>query len=152
MSAGAKPQWEDNITDVDAANLNSMALGGNVFISPNGGLNFRVTALRFERVDFSAHSVTFVDFAAVVADQLIGASTTTRAYIDAAGALQTTTGAFPADAFPLAEIVTDISSITSIIDKRPEMAHKTPRYSFWTKLFRRLMPRTSTSSSKRLNG
>jgi len=116
MALGASVRQVDNATDLDAANLNSLDDGGNVYHSPNGGLNFRITAATLRLRDRR------FDFAEVVADQAATASVTTFVWIDQAGALATSITGFPAGPhIPLAEVASSGSAITGITDRRTRL-------------------------------
>jgi hypothetical protein len=117
MALGASVRQVDNATDLDAANLNTLDDGGNVYHSPNGGLNFRITAATLRLRDRR------FDFAEVVADQAATASVTTYVFVDQAGALATNVTGFPADAphIPLAEVASSGSAITGITDRRTRL-------------------------------
>lgn len=116
MALGAAARVVDNDTDLDAANLNELDDGCNVYHSPNGGLNFRVTAGSVRLKD------RFFAFAEVVADQAATVSVTTFVFLDQAGALQTNITGFPVEAhIPLAEVASSGSAITGITDRRARL-------------------------------
>lgn len=104
----------DGQTKLDAANLNGLDRGGNVFQSAIGGLKIDVTACRFAKHDPWA-VVTYAGATQVA----VTANQTNFVYLDTSGVLQISTSAFPGAAHvPLAEVVCDATGITSIVDRR----------------------------------
>lgn len=102
-------------TDLNAANLNSLDRGGNVWQSAAGGLLVDVSACRFVK---QTPSWTVVTYAGAVS-QALTASQTNYVYLDTSGNLTINTSGFPAGSHvPLAEVVTDLSTVTSITDRR----------------------------------
>jgi hypothetical protein len=122
MPAGAAHRFEDDVSQLSSANFNGLDVGGNVYVSPNGGLNVRVTALEYQRFDISAGTVTHVSYAGAATDQGVAASNTNYVFLDATGALTINQTSFPADSLRLAEVVTDATSITAITDRRPKLS------------------------------
>ena len=118
MALGAARRVVDNTTDLDALELNDLDDGGNVFHSPTGGLNFRVTKAQVWLQGPGAP--TLLAFAEVVADQSVNANQTTLVYLDQAGVLtkSDTLTTFPSSSVPLATIVSDGSTITAINNRR----------------------------------
>lgn len=116
MASGASHRFEDNVSDVDSVNLNTLDQGGNVYASPNGGLKVRITAIRglINNVE--------IDYAGAPTDQTMTDSATNYLWIDDAGLLQVNTTGFPVypgtKYFPLATVVCAAAAIVSIIDKR----------------------------------
>lgn len=117
MALGAATRIVDGDTDLDAAGLNPLDDGGNVYHSPTGGLNYRVTAATV------LLDGTRFDYAGLSSDQAVGASVTTFVYLDQAGVLTTNTTGFPASThIPLAEIASGGSAIVGITNRRPRLA------------------------------
>ena len=117
MALGASTRFIDNETDLDAAGLNTLDGGANVYHSPNGGLNYRVTA----------GSIWLAggrfDYAGAASDQAVNPSVTTYVFLDQAGALASNETGFPVTPHvPLAQVVSSGSAITSIVDRRPRLA------------------------------
>lgn len=116
MALGASTRFIDNTTDLDAAAMNTLDGGLNVYHSPNGGLNFRLTA---GTVWLSGKRT---EVAAVASDQAVSPSSTTYVFLDGDGSLTTNTTGFPTTThLPLAEITSDGSTITAIADRRPRI-------------------------------
>lgn len=121
MALGASKRIVDNETDLDAENINSLEIGLNVFLSPTGGLNWRVSAGTYWLVtDRGTVATAF----AATGDAAVSASVTTFVYLDIDGALQTSEVSFPsAPHYPMAEIASGGSAITTITDRRPKVVH-----------------------------
>ena len=118
MALGAATRQVELTTDLDAANLNALEDGGNVFHSPNGALNFRVSACEVWLKGPGA-PVLF-SFAEVTSDQTVTASKTTLIYLDQDGLLTKSDvlTAFPASSVPLATVTSDGATITAIANAR----------------------------------
>lgn len=118
MALGAATRTVDNTTNLDAANLNPLDDGLNVFHSPNAGLNFRVTAGKAWLMGVGAPSL--FSFAEVTGDQSVNAGATTLVYLDQAGVLTKSDvlTVFPQSSVPLATITSDGSTITAIANQR----------------------------------
>ena len=116
MATGAAHRFEDNASEVDSVNLNTLDQGGNVYASPNGGLNIRITAIRglINNVE--------IDYAGLGTDQGLTDSATNYLWLDSSGVLQLNTTGFPVypgvKYFPLATVVCAAAAIASIVDKR----------------------------------
>lgn len=119
MALGAATRIVDGESNLDAANLNPLDGGLNVYHSPNGGLNFRVTAGHVWLKRNGAP--TLFTYAGAASDQAVSPGTTTYVYLDQTGALQASSSisAFPAVSVPLAVVTSDGSAITAISDRRP---------------------------------
>lgn len=115
MATGASHQFEDTISEISAANLNSLGQGGNVYADPVGGLKIAVTAIRglINNVEIAYAGAT---------GQSVTGGTTNYVYLDSSGTLQINTSGFPSypstKYFPLATVVTSSVAITSIVDRR----------------------------------
>lgn len=105
--------------DLTSDNLNSLDAGLNVYASPAGGLNIRVSPGSYiADVDGVA---TRVDHAGQTSDLLLAGSATRYVFVNAAGVI-TAAAAWPAALhLPLAEVVTGVSTITSITDRRARL-------------------------------
>lgn len=118
MADGAVYRFEDNVaaSTLDAAKVNALDMGGNVYQSPNGGLNVRVTAIRglINNVE--------IDYAGAATDQALTANLTNYMYLNSSGVLTINTTGFPSypgtKYFPLAQVLCGAATITSITDKR----------------------------------
>lgn len=121
MPTGAAHRFSDTAPpaggNLTADNINSLDPGLNVYVSPNGGLNVRVTAGVIFVVTGGA--LTRSDNAGQASDITLSPSTTNYLFLNAAGVV-TVAAAFPATPhLPLASVVTSGSAVTSIADKRP---------------------------------
>ncbi len=118
MAAGASTRFVDGETpgsDLNAAHLNTLDQGGNVYQDPAGGCNVDVTAIN------GLINGVVINYAGVGATALTPSSTN-YLYISSAGALVINTTGFPSypttKYFPLATVVCGASTITSITDSR----------------------------------
>ncbi|KKN41352.1 hypothetical protein LCGC14_0724340 [marine sediment metagenome] len=118
MALGAAERVVDNDTDLDAANLNQLDDGLNIFHSPTGGLNFRVTAGHVWLKGVGAPDL--FSFAEVTVDQVLSPNVTTLVFLDQAGALTTsnTLTAFPSSSVPLAVVTTNGSTVEAVANRR----------------------------------
>lgn len=120
MATGAAHRFEDAVSPVSAANLNSLDRGGNVYVSSVGGLKVDVSPVRGV-----INSGAVISYAGA-SQQSVTGSTTNYLYLDATGALVINTSGFPtyssAKYYPLATVTTSSSGITAIADSR---------FSFW---------------------
>jgi len=121
VQTGAATRVVDLTTDLDAANLNDLDDGLNVYHSPNLGLNFRVTAGKVW-LDGTGMPTLFA-FAEVASDQTVTASKTTLVYLDQNGLLTKSDvlTEFPGWSIPLATITSDGSAITAIANERARL-------------------------------
>lgn len=123
MTDGASRRFVDNEDQLSASNLNSLDIGGNVYVSPNGGLNVRVTAMRLRNISVPENDI---DYAGAATDQAVTDSTTNYVYLLISGGTPTltiNTSGFPnyvsqQDFVPLATVVTSGGAVTSVNDKR----------------------------------
>ncbi len=105
---------------VDDVELNSIDIGGNVFQSPNGGLNIRVTAMAYLRL-ISVDLPTAVLFPEMTSDVGLAPSATNSIWLDTSNALNVGQSGFPTTAhLPLAEVITGGSTIDDFVDRRPK--------------------------------
>ena len=120
MPAGAAHRFVDGVENLTAANVNQLDQGANVYHSPDGGLNYRVSA---GRVWLQGPGVPVrFDYAGVATDQVLTPSVTTYLWIDNAGALASNETGWPeVPHVPLAEVVTDGSTVSSVTDRRPSL-------------------------------
>ena len=111
----------DNVTELDAAELNSLDVGLLVFESPNGGLNYRVAAGNYWLVgNKDTVAVAFAE----TSDQAISANVVTFVFLDQDGVLTDNETGFPTSPhYPLGEVTSGASSITDVVDKRPRVVH-----------------------------
>ena len=118
---GAAHRFIDESGNLTAANVNQLDQGANVYQSPDGGLNYRVST---GRVWLGGPGVaTRFDFAGEASDQSVSPNVTTYVYLDQAGALQDNETGFPETPHvALAEVVSDGTTVTSITDRRPSLA------------------------------
>ena len=116
--SGASHRFIDNDSSdgpLSSENINSLDMGGNVYKSPNGGLNVRVTAIR------GLFATTDTAYAGAATDQAMTNNATNYLYLNTSGVLVINTTGFPGDTttyFPLATVVTSAGAITSITDRR----------------------------------
>lgn len=112
---GAAARIIDGEVDLNAENLNSLDMGGNVYAHAGGGLNVGVSAIRG-----LINNVEIV-YAGISSQALTG-SATNYLYIDSSGVLVVNTSGFPSypgtKYFPLATVVCGSATITSITDRR----------------------------------
>ena len=120
MGSGSTHRFEDLVSDADEDNLNSIDMGGNVYQDAGlTGLNVGVTAIRGL---MNGAELVY----AGVASQALTASQTNYMYLNSAGVLTISTSAYPTYGtdsgedlyYPLATVVCDGSSVTSITDTR----------------------------------
>lgn len=116
---GASQRFIDQTTpagDLSAASINSLDMGGNVYASPNGGLNVRVTPI------LGLINNVEIDYAGAATDQVLTNNTTNYIYLNSSGVLVINTMGFPSypgtKYFPLATVVASSGAISSITDKR----------------------------------
>jgi hypothetical protein len=121
---GASFRFDDNLDSGNLGpgeggdNLNSLDVGANVYHSPNGGLNVRVTGVRYLGPDGAD-----VQYAGETSDQSVTASLTNYVYLDQAGAIQINTTGFPtAWHLPLAEVACSSVTVTGITNRRRPFA------------------------------
>ena len=112
----------DTPPNLNDANVNSLDAGANVYVSPNGGLNVRISPAVLW--GFGSKRLAY---AGEVADLAMTASSTNYVFaqLSAAGALVTgvsTTGWPTGEHIPLAEVVAAGATIASIADRRPRVA------------------------------
>jgi stage V sporulation protein SpoVS len=109
-------RFVDNTTPLSAANINALDRGGNVYQSAVGGLKVDISAVRVRETGTGD-----IDYAGAT-EQAVTGSATNRVFLNSSGTLVIQTGAFPSYPgtiyYPLAEVVTDGSGVTSITDKR----------------------------------
>jgi hypothetical protein len=109
----------DGTTPVNAATLNSLEMGGNVYASPAGGLLVDISPIR------GLIGGTERAYAGTT-DEALAPSNTSYLYINAAGNLVVNTTGFPIYGtgggeelyFPLATVVCSAVAITAINDRR----------------------------------
>jgi len=118
MPVGSNHQFSDNEgVNLNAAQLNSLGSGGNVY-SDAGGLTIAITAAKFTSTG------GFVSYAGAGAIA-IPPSTTTKVWLDAAGVLNQG-AAFPGtEHLPLASVVADGIQVVSVADERPDLGSTT---------------------------
>lgn len=126
MPDGASYRFDptDSPGNLSDANLNSLDDGGNVSRTPGQLLQVEVSALRYWKG--STVDIEIIDYAGATG-QAVAPSTTNYVYLNAAGSLVIDAIGFPAaptQSIPLAEVVTSLTTITSITDKRPKIAMK----------------------------
>jgi hypothetical protein len=123
VSVGAAHRFEGGESgNLLSVNLNQLDSGGNVYVSPNGGLFFRVSPLRYWK-QAGGGAFSCETYAGAPTDQAVAQMSTVYVWLAAAGTLATGAG-FPAPAtafLPLAVIVTNTTAIASITDARPRL-------------------------------
>jgi len=122
MPTGAAHRFSDTSPpeggNLTADNINSLDPGLNVYVSPNGGLNVRVTAGVIWRV-FAGAATRQDNAGQPSSDLAVDPSATSYIYLGPTGTV-TKGSEWPSTPhLPLAEVVCSGSAITSITDKRP---------------------------------
>lgn len=118
MASGATTRFVDGETpgsDLKAANLNTIDIGGNVYQDPGGGLNVQITPVRG-----LINGVELI-YAGTSSPQALTASQTNYIWLQSDG-LHINTSGFPSYPgtryWPLAAVVCGGSTITSFTDRR----------------------------------
>lgn len=100
-------------------NLNSLEMGGNTYPTPGADLRINVTAFDYWDLATQADPIrrTFAGTSSVI----VASSTTNFVFLDNTNALRVNAVGFPTtqDHIPLAEVITDLTGVTSVTDRRP---------------------------------